>query len=127
MKKVSERMLELRDGMTQAEAGKRIGKTQQVWARYESGAVKPNAEMILQICSAFDVSADWLLGLTDERTPGGADASDARIAELEKKIIRLEGEKASLQTTLDKTLALLHGGHHAHPAKTGGSSATKTA
>ena len=122
MKKVSERMLELREGMTQADAGKRIGKTQQVWARYESGAVKPNAEMILQICSSFHVSADWLLGLTDERAPGAAVTTDARIAELEKKVIRLEGENSALQ----KALAIV-GGHRVQPAKTGGSSAAKTA
>ena len=108
--------------MTQAEAGKRIGKTQQVWARYESGAVKPNAEMILQICSAFDVSADWLLGLTDDRAPGAAVTTDARIAELEKKVIRLEGENSALQ----KALAIV-GGHPARPAKTGGAPAAKIA
>ena len=111
-------MLELREGMTQADAGKRIGKTQQVWARYESGAVKPNAEMILQICSSFHVSADWLLGLTDERAPGGAGANLA----LQQKIHDLEVENSALQ----KALAIV-GGHHVQPAKTGGSSAAKTA
>ncbi len=104
--------------MTQLDAGKRIGKNQQTWARYESDAVEPNAAMIRQICSAFSVSADWLLGLTDERAPG----DDSRIADLEKKIIRLEGENAALQ----KALAIV-GGHPARPVKTGGSSAAKTA
>ena len=122
MKKVSERMLELRKGMTQADAGKRIGKTQQVWARYESGAVKPNAEMILQICSSFHISADWLLGLTDERVPGVCTASDARIAELEKKILQLESANDALQ----KALAIV-GGRPARPVKTGGSPAAKIA
>ena len=118
MKKVSERMLELREGMTQADAGKRIGKTQQVWARYESGAVKPNAEMILQICSSFHVSADWLLGLTDERVPVVGTASNA----LQQKIHDLEVEVEALQ----KALAIV-GGRPARPVKTGGAPVAKIA
>ena len=118
MKKVSERMLELRLGMTQADAAKRVGKSQQVWARYESGAVEPNAEMIRQICCSFVVSADWLLGLSDERAPSGCVTSPALL----QKIHDLEVEVATLQ----KALSIV-GGHRAHPVKTGGSSATKTA
>lgn len=122
MNLVATRLKELRAGRSQAEVAKLLGIKQTAWSRYENDAAIPGGEMILQICSTFAVSSDWLLGLTDERTPGGAVTSDARIAELEKKVIRLEGENSALQ----KALAIV-GGHRAQPAKTGGSSATKTA
>lgn len=38
---------------------------QQEWARYEHGDVLPRADKLQQICRILAVSADWLLGLTD--------------------------------------------------------------
>jgi transcriptional regulator with XRE-family HTH domain len=38
---------------------------QQIW-RYENGETKPNTEILAKIAKALDVSADYLLGLTDE-------------------------------------------------------------
>lgn len=61
------RLREVRKGLTQAQAAESIGISQQGWARYESGKVLPGAEVIHQICSSFDVSADWLLGLSNVR------------------------------------------------------------
>jgi transcriptional regulator with XRE-family HTH domain len=40
-----------------------IGVKQQNWARWESGAISPGAEMLVKICRAHACSADWLLGL----------------------------------------------------------------
>jgi transcriptional regulator with XRE-family HTH domain len=34
---------------------------------------KPGVEAIVAICKSFDVSADWLLGITQSRTGSGAD------------------------------------------------------
>ena len=82
----------------------------------------PSIDILIKLSCRFGVASDWLLGLTDGRAPGGAVTSDARIAELEKKVIRLEGENSALQ----KALAIV-GGHRALPVKSGGSSATKTA
>ena len=65
----SSRLKQVREGLTQSQAAKKVGLSQQGWARYESGKVLPGAEAIHQICSSFGISADWLLGLP-ERSGG---------------------------------------------------------
>ena len=69
----SSRLKEVRKGFTQAQAAQKVGLSQQGWARYESGKVLPGAEAIHQICSSYNISADWLLGLdTSKAGPDGA-------------------------------------------------------
>lgn len=68
MKYISDRLKELRGAESQTAVAKRLGISQQGWARYETGKILPGAEMIRQICSKFNISADWLLGLSDVRT-----------------------------------------------------------
>lgn len=82
----------------------------------------PSIENLIKIACRFGVASDWLLGLSDIRSRGSALASDTHTSDLEKKIIRLEGENAALQQALS-----IVGGHRVHPVKTGGASATKTA
>ena len=67
-KVLADRLKELRGTKSQAAVAKRLGISQQGWARYETGKILPGAEMIRQICSEFNISADWLLGLSDVRT-----------------------------------------------------------
>ena len=122
MKKILERLNELRGTASVTSFANSLGIQQRTLDRYLKGETKLSLELVLTVLSRTGVSADWLLGLSDERAPGGAVTSDARIAELEKKIIRLEGENAALQ----KALAIV-GGHRAQPVKTGGASAAKTA
>ena len=49
---------------------------QQEWARYEVGVTIPRADKLQQICRNLSASADWLLGLTDNRG-GVANAATA--------------------------------------------------
>lgn len=63
-----ERMRQIRESLnlTQDELAERAGlEVLQIW-RYESGKTKPNTEMIAKIAKGLQVSADYLLGLTDE-------------------------------------------------------------
>ena len=48
--------------------------SQQAYAKYETGASTPNPEMLLKIAELFNVSVDYLVGMTDERPaiPSGA-------------------------------------------------------
>ena len=78
----------------------------------------PSIEILIRIACRFGVASDWLLGLTDERTPGSGEASSS----LQQKIHDLEIENSALQ----KALAIV-GGHPARPVKTGGAPVTKTA
>lgn len=36
-----------------------------MYARYESGVTKPSADVLVLICRTFNISADYLLGLSD--------------------------------------------------------------
>ena len=60
------RLKELREqkGLTQAEFANQIGMLQQQYSRYEKGEREPQLKHIRRICRKFNVSADWLLGLS---------------------------------------------------------------
>lgn len=67
MKIFSERLWELRKsaGFTQQQISERLHIRQQSYARYESGAGEPNLETLTKIAEIFDVSTDYLLGLSE--------------------------------------------------------------
>ena len=47
---------------------KSIGITRQAVSQYYNGLTQPNAETIVKIAEYFNVSTDYLLGLTDNQT-----------------------------------------------------------
>lgn len=63
------RLKELRTSLriSQAAFADKIGMLQQQYSRYETGEREPQLKHIKKICSEFNVSADWLLGLSDTR------------------------------------------------------------
>ena len=65
--KFSERLKGIRkeSGMTQKDVYERLGISPNGYASYEQGRTEPNVETIVQLCKIFEVSADYLLGLTD--------------------------------------------------------------
>lgn len=65
--KFSERLKGIRkeNGMTQKDVYERLGISPNGYASYEQGRTEPNVETIVQLCKIFEVSADYLLGLTD--------------------------------------------------------------
>lgn len=54
--------------LTQAEAARLAGMKQQEWQKLETGTT-PNMTVakLTHICKTFNVSADWLLGLNDNK------------------------------------------------------------
>jgi hypothetical protein len=50
------------------------------WARYESGASVPGADIIERICRIHACSADWLLGLKDNAAPTASARGKGAIA-----------------------------------------------
>lgn len=52
--------------LTQKAVADSIGIKVPAYQRYEYGTVKPSAQVIKEIANAFQVSADYLLGRTDE-------------------------------------------------------------
>ena len=118
MKKFLERLKLLQGSRSQRDFAKSLGiplNSYTNWFLYDRC---PSIDTLFSICTTLGESADWLLGLTDVRSPGGAGANLA----LRQKIHDLEVENSALQ----KALAIV-GGRPARPVKTGGASAAKTA
>jgi transcriptional regulator with XRE-family HTH domain len=55
--------------LTQAEAANAIGIKRRGYQWYESGDREPNFEKMKILCEILEVSADYLLGLTDDPSP----------------------------------------------------------
>lgn len=69
--------------LTQDDLAERAGiEVLQIW-RYESGKTKPKTDMLIKIAKALHVSADYLLGLTDD--PKGHAVDD--LTEQETEVI----------------------------------------
>ena len=62
------RLKELRkeQGLTQTEFAKMLHTTQKNISKYELEYLDLNTDMIIQICKTFNVSADYLLGRSDD-------------------------------------------------------------
>lgn len=53
--------------LTQSELGQRINLTQRKISYLENGKIEPNIEDIKIYCKFFNVSADYLIGLTTDK------------------------------------------------------------
>lgn len=62
-RKLRERRLQLR--LTQRQVAKELGIAQPVYQRFEKGVYECSYAQLAAICALFDLSADYLLGLTD--------------------------------------------------------------
>lgn len=81
MATLSNRIRSLRQerGLTQDELGRLFGIVKSTVSLYENGKSVPNDQIKTEMCRYFNVSMDYLLGLTDERAapPEPAPPSDA--------------------------------------------------
>ena len=89
---LSERLRELRGTSSQSEMANELNMKQPQWARYESGASVPGADIIEKICRVHDCSADWLLGLTDRASSSAVASGAGAIA------VAGSGNKVSVKT-----------------------------
>lgn len=55
--------------LKQREVGKILNKSQQGYAHLENRKAKFTVEDIIKLCVFYNVSADYILGLTDNPTP----------------------------------------------------------
>ena len=64
----AERLKNLRDtkGQTQGEVGKAVGKSRESVSKYEIGEREPDTAALASIAKHFNVSADYILGITDD-------------------------------------------------------------
>ena len=64
---LADRLRELRGSMSQSDFAAKIGVKQTSYSSWERGVKDPLAQTLVQISNTPGVSADWLLGLSDER------------------------------------------------------------
>ena len=57
--------LRIKKSLTQKAVADVLEMPEQSYQRYELNLRKPNYEVIIKLANCFDVSADYLLGLTD--------------------------------------------------------------
>ena len=70
-------------GLSQKVVAGELGISQALLSHYENGAREPGLEFVVRACDYYGVSADYLLGRTDE--PGGA-ALRERLRSLSKEL-----------------------------------------
>lgn len=93
MEKFSYRLIVLMEdfNMSQVDLSKKIGISNVTISRYLSGDRIPRLDVITKISSAFNVSVDYLLGLSDNRNGENANTNtDVDIALLAKNLFGLD-------------------------------------
>lgn len=74
------RLIREANGLLQAEVADRIGITRTQVVNLERGNTEASINVLMRICEQFEVSADWLLGLSD---------TDPSWLEYEERVIRV--------------------------------------
>jgi len=69
MKTIGDRIAQLRveNGLNSTELAKKLGINKSSVSRIENNDMKPGFDTMVSIATHFDVSLDWLAGLTTER------------------------------------------------------------
>lgn len=67
MKVFAERLKEVRQekGLTQTQLAELLSTTQSTIGKYEREELQPNFEVLKKLCKVLEVSADYLIGLSD--------------------------------------------------------------
>lgn len=98
-------MRDIRGDLSQSEFSGKIGVKQTTYSSWERNVKEPSYEIVGRIVRQFGVSADWLLGFSDDRAGRISAASDSqaaqKVAELEKENALLRAENAGLKYALD--------------------------
>lgn len=76
---VSIRRARLQAGFTQKDVASALGKGQTTVASWETGRSQPNAATIIFLANLFDVSSDYLLGISDTSKPPECHTISSRI------------------------------------------------
>lgn len=65
------RLREMRESgrLLQRQIAVQLHCTQQTYSRYENGELQPSLKIMESLADFYETSVDFLLGLTDEKTP----------------------------------------------------------
>ena len=67
-------------GLKQEEIAEKLGIKRQAYQPYETGKVTPSVSMIIKMANVFNVSTDYLLGMSDMPQPTNFDEKEVREA-----------------------------------------------
>jgi transcriptional regulator with XRE-family HTH domain len=104
---MGEKILNLRKarGWSQEELADRIGVTRQAVSRWESNSAKPDADKLIALCREFEVTADYLLGMAEQKDSPGSENKQRNLLQ------RIKNKIDHLSTTQLAAMALcLFGG-----------------
>lgn len=90
----SEKIKELRIslGLNQVEFAKILNVTKQSISNWENNNIMPSIDMLVRIAKTFSVSADYLLGLCDNRTLDVSGISDNVVSHLQYIVDVIKGK-----------------------------------
>ena len=72
--------LRLARGLTQKQLADKLNIVKASVSGYEQSAIYPSLEVLIQLCKIFDVSADFLLGLSDTKEFKMSHLTDDQVA-----------------------------------------------
>ncbi len=110
LEKFSYRLIVLMEdfNMTQVDLSREIGISNVTISRYLSGDRVPRLDVIARIASFFDVSIDYLLGISDQKNDNPENNNfDVDIALLAKNLFSLDGNTHLSKTQIDLIKNLL--------------------
>jgi transcriptional regulator with XRE-family HTH domain len=61
------RNLRIDRGFTQKQIGEHLGISQNTYSQYEIGVLNYPVDVVIKLAEFYDVSTDYLLGLTEEK------------------------------------------------------------
>ena len=95
--KFSVRLANLRkeNGLSQRQVASKLGISQALLSHYENDAREPKFEFVTDACTFYKVTADYLLGLTDERKTDAGFLPD-KVREIISSIEKLRREELDL-------------------------------
>ncbi len=104
----SKRLKELRkaNGISQTELSKKLMIGRSTLAEYEAGRISPTIAVAAAIARFFNVSTDYLLGLTDDPTPCKSELPK-HIKKTLKEYEKLKEKYEKLSQTIKKLAASL--------------------
>ena len=96
------RLSEIRNefGYSQSEVAKHLGITRQAYGHYETGVREPDNTTIIKLAKFYDVSADYLLGITDIKKVENSFA----LSDHEKELIIAYRNNPAMQVAVDRLL-----------------------
>nr|DAL65717.1 MAG TPA_asm: repressor protein [Caudoviricetes sp.] len=78
----------MKKGLSQLAFAKILGISQQTIGSWETGRTSPDLETLIKIASFFNVSTDYLLGVTDVPTKNNVQSNLIKLSDEELQLIK---------------------------------------